>query len=551
MSSPKKIVIIGGVAGGMSAATRLRRLDENAQITVLERTGYVSFANCGLPYHLSGVIEERSSLLLQNPTSLGARFNIDARIKSEVTDIDSAAQTVTVTDLVEKTSYVLDYDFLVLSPGATALEPTIEGSERVMTMRDVEDMDRAIAWLGSKPKTALVLGGGFIGIELAENLLKRGLKVTLIQRSSQLMKNLDPEMVGVLATRMRSAGVDIRFNTTLASLRKKTATLSTGEEISADLVFSAMGVTPDVSLAQKAGIRIGESGGIWVDENQRTSNPHIFAVGDAAEKHDAIEGSPTLTTLAGLANRHGQAVANAIAGADVEPATPALGTSIVSFETLTAASVGWTETALKRIQRPVRIIHSHPANHAAYYPGAETMRLKLLVDPETDLILGAQGVGGSGVDKRIDVIATAMFAGITASKLAQLELAYDPQHGSAKDPINMLGYINRNIVEGLTPTLQWHELSSSIKAGSTLVDVRTAGEHRFGNIPGSINLPVDELREHIDELKGKNVIVYCQVGQRGHIATRILKQHGIETKNLDGGYLTWKAGESSQEEKND
>lgn len=548
MSVSKKIVIVGGVAGGMSAATRLRRLDENAQIIVLERTGYVSFANCGLPYHLSGVIEDRSSLLLQNPSSLAARFNIDARIKSEVIDIEPFAKKVTVTDLVQGNTYELEYDFLILSPGASALEPSIEGAERVMTMRDVEDMDRAIAWLGSKPETALVLGGGFIGIELAENLLKRGLKVTLLQRSSQLMKNLDPEMVGVLATRMRSSGVDIKFNTTLSALTKKTATLSTGEVVSADLVFSAMGVKPDVTLAVAAGLRLGESGGIWVDEFQRTSDPHIYAVGDAVEKHDAIDGGATLTTLAGLANRHGQAVANAICGAETHPATPSLGTSIVSFETLTAASTGWTETALKQANRPVRVIHSHPANHAAYYPGAETMRLKLLVDPDTDLILGAQGVGGSGVDKRIDVIATSIFAGITASKLSQLELAYDPQHGSAKDPINMLGYINRNIIEGLTPTVQWHELDELMNDGAILIDVRTAGEHKFGHIPGSANFPVDELREHIQDIEHNKVIVYCQVGQRGHIATRLLRQHGFNAVNLDGGYLTWKAGKSSQEE---
>ena len=548
MSSPKKIVIVGGVAGGMSAATRIRRLDEQAHITVLERSGYVSFANCGLPYHLSGVIEDRSALLLQTPTSLGARFNIDVRVKNEVTSIDPVAKTVTVKNLEDKSDYSLDYDFLILSPGAKASEPDIEGAERVMTMRDVEDMDRAIAWLGSKPETALIIGGGFIGIELAENLLKRGLRVTLIQRGSQLMRNFDPEMVTALSTRMKAAGVDIKFNTTLTALTKKTATLSSGETIQADLVFSAMGVSPDISLAHTAGLKIGPKGGIWVDEYQRTSDPSIYAVGDAVEKEDAISEEPTLTTLAGLANRHGHAAANAICGAQVVPATPALGTSIISFESLAGASVGWTETALRQAGRAVRVIHSHPANHAAYYPGAETMRLKLLVDPDTDLILGAQGFGGQGVDKRIDVIATAMFAGLKASDLAQLELAYDPQHGSAKDPINMLGYINRNIVEGLTPTVQWNELDTKRSEGWVVVDVRTAGEHKFGHIPESLNFPVDELREHVDELKGKNIIVYCQVGQRGHIASRILNQEGITAQNLDGGYLTWKAGITSQGE---
>lgn len=546
MSKSLKVVVVGGVAGGMSAATRLRRLDETAEIVVLERSGYVSFANCGLPYHLSGTIEQRSSLMLQTPASLAARFALDVRVKSEVIDINRDAKTVTVRNLEDKTDYVESYDYLVLSPGAAPIMPEQEGAERAMSMRDIEDLDRAMAWLGSKPSTALVLGGGFIGIEVAENLVKRGLSVTLLQRGSQLMKNLDPEMAVMLTTRMKSAGVDVRFNTTAVKFTKKTVTLSSGEEISADVIFSAMGVRPEIGLAQLAGLRIGENGGIWADEKQRTSDPSIFAVGDAAEKTDAISGEPRLATLAGLANRHGHSVANAIAQAPVVPATPALGTSIVTFEGLAAASVGWTETALRAQGRNIRVVHAHPANHAAYYPGAETMRLKLIVDADNDAILGAQGVGGSGVDKRIDVIATAMFAGIPASSLAQLELAYDPQHGSAKDPINMLGYINRNVAEGFTHTIEWHELEEFRSAGWEVLDVRTTGEHKFGAMPDSLNIPLDTLRENLDELRGKKVVVHCQVGQRGHTATRILTQEGIEAVNLDGGYLTWKAGMASK-----
>ncbi len=546
MSKSLKVVVVGGVAGGMSAATRLRRLDETAEIVVLERSGYVSFANCGLPYHLSGTIQQRSSLMLQTPASLAARFALDVRVKSEVIDINRDAKTVTVRNLEDKTDYVESYDYLVLSPGAAPIMPEQEGAERAMSMRDIEDLDRAMAWLGSKPSTALVLGGGFIGIEVAENLVKRGLSVTLLQRGSQLMKNLDPEMAVMLTTRMKSAGVDVRFNTTAVKFTKKTVTLSSGEEISADVIFSAMGVRPEIGLAQLAGLRIGENGGIWADEKQRTSDPSIFAVGDAAEKTDAISGEPRLATLAGLANRHGHSVANAIAQAPVVPATPALGTSIVTFEGLASASVGWTETALRAQGRNIRVVHAHPANHAAYYPGAETMRLKLIVDADTDAILGAQGVGGSGVDKRIDVIATAMFAGIPASSLAQLELAYDPQHGSAKDPINMLGYINRNVAEGFTHTIEWHELEEFRSAGWEVLDVRTTGEHKFGAMPDSLNIPLDTLRENLDELRGKKVVVHCQVGQRGHTATRILTQEGIEAVNLDGGYLTWKAGMASK-----
>lgn len=546
MVRPKKIVVIGGVAGGMSAATRLRRLDEQADIVVLERSGYVSFANCGLPYHLSGTIEQRSSLMLQTPASLAARFALDVRVKSEAVEINRDAKTVIVRNLETNNEYVESYDFLVLSPGAAPVMPGQPGAERAMSMRDIEDLDRAMAWLESKPTTALVLGGGFIGIEVAENLVKRGIQVTLLQRGNQLMKNLDPEMAVMLTTRMRAAGVDLRFNTTAREFTKKTVTLSTGEEISADVIFSAMGVRPEIGLAQLAGLRIGENGGIWVDAEQRTSDPSIFAVGDAAEKTDSISGEPRLATLAGLANRHGHSVANAIAQAPVVPATPALGTSIVTFEGLAAASVGWTETALRAEGRNIRIVHAHPANHAAYYPGAETMRLKLIVDADTDKILGAQGVGGSGVDKRIDVIATAMFAGITASNLAQLELAYDPQHGSAKDPVNMLGYINRNIAEGFTRTIEWHQLELFRNEGWEILDVRTVGEHKFGAMPESINIPLDTLRENLEHLRGKKVVVHCQVGQRGHTATRILTQEGVEAVNLDGGYLTWKAGMASK-----
>ena len=546
MSEALKVVVVGGVAGGMSAATRLRRLDESAEIVVLERSGYVSFANCGLPYHLSGTIEQRSSLMLQTPASLAARFALDVRVKSEVVDINRESKTVTVRNLEDKTDYIENFDYLVLSPGAAPVMPGLPGAERAMSMRDIEDLDRAMAWLGSKPSTALVIGGGFIGIEVAENLVKRGISVTLLQRGNQLMKNLDPEMAVMLTARMRSAGVDIRFNTTAVSYTKTSVTLSSGEEISADVIFSAMGVRPEIGLAQLAGLRIGENGGIWADDEQRTSDPCIFAVGDAAEKTDAISGEPRLATLAGLANRHGHSVANAIAGAPVVPATPALGTSIVTFEGLAAASVGWTETALRAEGRDIRIVHAHPANHAAYYPGAETMRLKLIVDAHSDKILGAQGVGGSGVDKRIDVIATAMFAGLTASTLAQLELAYDPQHGSAKDPVNMLGYINRNVAEGFTSTIEWHELEDYRAQDWTVLDVRTTGEHKFGAMPESINIPLDTLREHLDELRGKKVVVHCQVGQRGHTATRILSQEGIEAVNLDGGYLTWKAGMASK-----
>ena len=419
MVRPKKIVVIGGVAGGMSAATRLRRLDETAHILVLERSGYVSYANCGLPYHLSETIEKRSLLILQNPITLGARFNLDVRVRHEVLSIDRQSKTVTIYDRVWKVTYVEKYDYLVLSPGAKATMPEGPDAKWILAMRTVEDMDKAIAWLYPNPEHAVILGGGFIGLELAENLIKRGMKVTLIHRGKQLLSYLDPELAIAVAQRVRASGVDLRLESSITSFTRNSVTLADGEVISTDVIFSALGVKPEVHLAEEAGLKIGHNGGIWVDNEQRTSDPNIFAVGDAAEKIDAISGDERLATLAGLANRHGHSVANAIAGARTVPATPTLGTSILSFDGLVAATVGWSEKALRAAGRPVRVIHTHPADHAAYYPGAQTMRFKLMVDPETDLILGAQAVGGHGVDKRIDVISTAIFAGITASDLAQ------------------------------------------------------------------------------------------------------------------------------------
>ncbi|GAB2820466.1 FAD-dependent oxidoreductase [Alpinimonas psychrophila] len=542
MTKSLKTVIIGGVAGGMSAATRLRRLDETAEIVVLERSGYVSFANCGLPYHLGGIIDKRSALLLQTPQSLASRFGLDVRVNNEVIGIDPVAKTVTVVDVQAGTEYVESYDFLVLSPGASPTLPGVEGSDRALVLRDIEDVDRAMAALTGELTTAVVMGAGYIGIEVAENLRLRGLSVTIVQRGSQVLSSFDAEMASYMQAKLVAEGVTVLLGTEVSKIHDSSVLLSTGDEIPADVVFASIGVMPETSLAQNAGLTIGTRGGILVDEFQRTSNASIFAVGDAVEKIDAVTGESRLATLAGLANRHGHAVANVIAGTQTVAASPALGTAIVSFGSVTAASTGWTEKALRARGRDIRVLHTHPANHAGYYPGAETMHLKLIVDPSTDLILGAQAAGGAGVDKRMDVIATAMFASLTASSLAQLELSYSPQHGSAKDPINMLGYVNRNTAEGLTRTVQWHEVEALLESGSVLVDVRTETEHDAGHIPGGVCIPVDELRQHVSSLVGKHVIVSCQVGQRGHTAARLLAQHGIDVVNLDGGYLTWQAG---------
>ncbi|WP_374009245.1 FAD-dependent oxidoreductase [Leifsonia sp. LS-T14] len=540
-----KIVIVGGVAGGMSAATRLRRLDETAEIVVFERGPYVSYANCGLPYYVGGVITDRSSLLLETPQSLAARFRLDVRTGHEVLAIDPVAHTVSVFDLAGGETMIESYDELILAVGASAREAAGHPGIPTHTLRTVEDVD-AIGVLvdaAADNPSALVVGAGFIGLEAVENLVRRGIHVTLIQRSAQILTPLDPEMVAPLAAQLRSHGVDVRTSVTIDAVEAGTVLLDDGTSLRPDFIVDASGVVPRVDLARSAGLWLGPTGGIAVDGRNRTSVEHIFAVGDGVEKVDALSGAETLVTMAGLANRHGRSVADVIAGRE-EQNTPALGTAIVKVFDAVAAKVGWGERQLAAAGRAHRVIHTHPASHATYYPGAQSMSMKLLVDPATDAILGAQIVGGEGVDKRIDVIAVAMAGGITASGLMRLELAYAPQFGSAKDPINQLGYVADNLRSGTTRSLQWHELGAALGAGATLVDVRTAGEHAAGSIPGAVNIPVDELRDRLGELLAGPIVVHCQVGQRGHTAARILDQHGFDVVNLDGGYRTWVAGTS-------
>ncbi len=533
-----KIVIVGGVAGGMSAATRLRRLREDAEIVVLERSGHVSFANCGLPYHVGGVIEDREDLLLQTPESLTARFALDVRVANEVVGIDPAAQTVEIRELATGRTYTEKYDELILSPGARPVRPPIPGIERALTLRDIEDTDRMIDALAHGVSTATIIGGGFIGLELTENLVKRGLKVTLIEATDQVMGPLDPEMVEPVQRRIRKHGVNLVLGRSVVEIGSDTVTLDDGTSVPADIVVASIGVRPESTLAVAAGLEVGAGGGIVVDDHMRTSVPHIFAVGDAVVKHDADDDSDVLVPLANTANRQGRLVADVIAG-HRDADRPVRATAIVGVFGLMAATTGWNEKRLRRSGRPYRAIHTHPGSHAGYYPGAHTMSLKLLVDPDTDVILGAQGVGADGVDKRIDVIATAMAGGITASELAELELAYAPQFGSAKDPINMLGFIAENLREGLLCTVQWSELADVVAAGATVVDVRTPEEFAKGAIPGSVNFPIDELRERHSDLPAGPLVVTCAVGQRGNTATRLLAQLGHEVSNLDGGYRTW------------
>lgn len=538
--SPRRVVIIGGVAGGMSAATRLRRLDEHAEIVVLERSGHVSFANCGLPYHVGGVIEERSALLLQTPASLGARFGLDVRVGHEVRSIDRRARVVRGVDLASGEEFELGYDALVLSPGARPVRPPLPGVERALSLRDIEDTDALVA-ATSGARTAVVVGGGFIGVEMAENLLHRGLSVTLVEAADQVMAPLDAEMAELVHRELRAAGVELMLGQQVASIEDSTVTTASGQVVPADLVVLAIGVRPESTVASEAGLATGPGGGIVVDEHLRTSDPAIYAVGDAVVKKDALDGSDVLVPLANTANLQGRRVADHLAGLDVRD-RPVLGTAIVGVLGLQVAATGWSEKRLRAAGRPHRVIHTHPGSHAGYYPGAETMHLKLLVDPQTDAILGAQGVGRDGVDKRIDVIATAITGGLTASSLADLELAYAPQFGSAKDPVNMLGHVADNLHRGTTRSIQWHELAGAMADGATLVDVRGPGEHAAGAIPGSVLVPLDELRDRLAELPDGPLVVHCAVGVRGHTAARLLAQHGYDVRNLDGGYTTWVDG---------
>ena len=534
----KRYIIVGGVAGGMSAATRLRRLNNDAEIVVLEKSGFVSYANCGLPYYIGGVITKEEDLLLQTPESLNRRFRLDVRIESEVTGIDPAKKSVTVHNLESGESYELSYEKLILSPGATPIVPPIDGIDRAMTLRTVEDTKRIFSAVDAKPASALVIGGGFIGVEVAENLIHRGIKTALVEASSQVLAPLDPEMALLVENEMRKKGVDLRLGVSATKINSDSVTLSDGSEIPAEIVILAIGVRPDTKLAMNAGLTIGTRGGIQVDESNLTSDENIYALGDAAEKRDALDQSATLVPLANIANRHGRVIADHINGRNTRH-VDTIGTAIVKVFDLAVATTGWNEKRLKVANIEYRAIHTHPGSHAGYYPGAETLSLKLLINPVSGEIYGAQGIGKDGVDKRIDVIATAIRGGLTAPELADLELSYAPPFGSAKDPVNMLGYVAENVVSGLVKTAQWHEIDDYRDNGYRLLDVRTPGECARGMIPGFINIPVDELRDRHSEIGNKKVLVTCQVGQRAHTATMLLKNLGYEPVNLDGGYHLW------------
>lgn len=542
-----KVVIVGGVAGGMSAATRLRRLREDADIVIFEQGPHVSYANCGLPYHIGEVIPEEKDLLLQTPQSLHDRFRLDVRVNSRVTEIDRVNKLVLVNNLQTGEQYSESYDQLVLSTGAKPRMVPIPGLERALVLRDVSDAVEIKALVDQKKiKTAAIIGAGFIGVELAENLQERGIQTTIVEFRETILPQFDPEMIEPLQAELVRNGIKLALSAETDEVLQDSIRLKDGRIVPADLVVAAIGVVADHQLAVDAGLEIGPAGGIKVDEHMRTSDPAIYAVGDAAEKQSALTGQSQMIWLANLANRHGRLVADVIAGEKVS-ARKSIGTGIIGAYGVAAALTGLTEGLAKRLNIAHQIIHLHPSSHAGYFPGAERISLKVLFDPTSGKLLGAQGIGKDGVDKRIDVIATAVYAGLTIDDLMNLELAYAPAFGSAKDAINQTGYVGNNVLLGKTPNIQWYELEQAQDTGAIVVDVRTEGEYQSGNIPQARLIPVDNLREHINELMGKDVIVHCAVGQRGHTAAQILRSHGIKVRNLDGGYTTWRSGMDARE----
>ncbi|WP_435621121.1 CoA-disulfide reductase [Anoxybacillus eryuanensis] len=538
----RKIVIVGGVAGGASAAARLRRLSEKDEIIMFERGEYISFANCGLPYYIGDVIQERSKLLVQTVDGMSKRFRIDVRNLSEVISINRDRKTVTVKNLRTNEQYEQPYDVLILSPGAKPIVPPIPGideAKALFTLRNVPDTDRIRSFVDSeKPKRAVVIGGGFIGVEMAENLTERGVHVTLVEMANQVMAPIDYEMAAIVHTHMKEHGVDLILEDGVQAFEDegRRVVLKSGRTIETDMIILAIGVQSESQLAKEAGLELGFRGAIKVNEHLQTSDPNIFAIGDAIEVKSFIHGFETFVPLAWPANRQGRLVADYINGRDVKY-NGTLGTSIAKIFHMTVAATGLNEKILKHHGIDYEVVHVHPMSHASYYPGATQMTLKLIFDRQ-GRIYGAQAVGQDGVDKRIDVIATAIKGGLTVYDLPDLELAYAPPFSSAKDPVNMAGYVASNVLDGMVETVQWHEIDDIVANGGLLIDVRTPKElETRGAIPGSINIPLDDLRDRLHELpKDQTIYVTCQVGLRGYLATRILKEHGFEAKNLDGGY---------------
>ncbi|WP_187118924.1 CoA-disulfide reductase [Bacillus marasmi] len=549
----KKIVIVGGVAGGATAAARLRRIDEEAEIVLFERGEFVSFANCGLPYYIGEVIEQRSKLMVQTVEGLNKRFKLDIRNFSEVVKINREQKTVSVKHVNTGEIYEEAYDVLLLSPGAKPRVPNWLGlneAHNAFTLRNIPDTDKIKDFVDNQqPEHCVVVGAGFIGLEMTENLVERGVKVTIIQTGNQIMKPLDIEMAAVVQQHLIDKGVELILGDVVQSVEDNgnTLILTSGKRISTDMMILSIGVEPENHLVVEAGLEIGERGGIQVNEFLQTSDESIYAIGDAIEVVDYINENPAMIPLAGPANRQGRIVANNIVRGNVEKYPGTLGTSIAKIFDLDVASTGNNEKTLKELGIDYEVVHIHPACHATYYPGASQIALKLIFDRETGKIFGAQAVGKDGVDKRIDIIATAIKGGLTVHDLTELELAYAPPFASAKDPVNYAGYVASNIIDEGIQTVQWHEIDEIVAAGGLLIDVRNPKERDNGYINGSQCIPLDELRNHVDELpKDETIYVSCQVGLRGYLATRLLMAYGFNVKNLDGGWKTYSAMKPKQ-----
>ncbi|EMF0285510.1 FAD-dependent oxidoreductase [Enterococcus hirae] len=539
-----KIVIVGGVAGGMSAATRLRRLKEDAEIVVFEKGPYVSFANCGLPYYLSGEISERENLLVQTPESLAARFQLDVSPNHEVTAVYPDEKKVEV--LSDGKKWQESYDVLLLSPGAKPVRPAISGlaeAKNVYTVRNVPDIDMVMNALEEQPKKAVVVGAGFIGLEMAENLKKRGLAVSIVELAPHVLPSLDEEMAVHIQNELIKQGVHVQTKRSVTAFEHggKQLRLDDGTTIDSDLTILSVGVQPDSTLAKMAGLEIGLRGGIVVNEHYQTSDPSIYAVGDAIVVKQQITGADALISLASPANRQGRQAADNIAGI-VRNNRGSLGTSIVRVFDLAAASTGLTERMAQQANLPFSVVHVSGKDHASYYPEATDILLKLIFHPKTGEIYGAQGVGAKGVDKRIDSLATAIKGQLTIFDLPELEFTYAPPFGSAKDPVNMLGYVAMNVAEGLSETIQWHELPEALAQGKILLDVRNEGELQNGAFKDALNIPLNDLRCRLAELdREKEYIVSCHSGLRSYLAERILKQAGFHVQNLDGAFALYHA----------
>lgn len=534
-----KVVIVGGVAGGMSAATRLRRLDETAEIVVLEQGPYVSFANCGLPYHLAGEIADRDALIVQTPTKLRERFRIDVRVNQRVVAVHPDRHQVDV--VVAGKTVTEDYDKLILAPGAVPIVPELPGlatAKNVMVLRNIPDLDRIMAQLNdTAARTVTLVGGGFISLEMAEALRRRGLAVTVVEQAVHILSPLDEEMAAYVQLALTQHGVRVITGQAVTAITHagRTLTLSDHTQLQTDLTILAVGVRPATDFLAGSGIKLGLRGGIEVGATYQTSVPDVFAVGDAIVVKNQVSGKADLISLASPANRQGRQVADNLAGLPRRNRGN-LGTAIVRVFDLAAAVTGFNEAALQDQQLPYRAVHYRGEDHASYFPGGKPMVLKLLFNPQTGRLYGAQGVG-SGVDKRIDVLATAIKGHLTVADLPELELSYAPPFNSAKDPVNLVGDMALNIVDGLSDNLQWSALKAAEVAGRQLLDVRDPDELQAGRFPGAINIPLDQLRDRLGELSSKQpYIVSCQSGHRSYVAERILKQHGFDVINLDGGF---------------